>query len=123
MEQAGRDGVAGVIDLQTPVNDYVAAQRAKDPTFAMSKDGVHVDEVGHRILAEVMLDAWGLVDLSDEFKVDPANYALVAKRQKILHDAWLSHVGHKRPGTKAGLPLDEAQAQAAAIDQQLKKTQ
>ncbi len=119
MDQAGRDGVAGVIDLHTPVNDYVATQRAKDPTFAMSKDGVHVDETGHRIFARVMLDAWDLLELSDDFEVDAATYKLVAKRQKLMHDAWLSHVGHKRPGTKAGLPLDEAQALAVVIDQQL----
>ncbi len=119
MDQAGRDGVSGTVDLHTPLNDYVAVQRGKEPTFAMSKDGVHVDEVGHRILAEVMLDAWSLVDLDEAFEVNPATYTLVAKRQKVLHDAWLSHVGHKRPGTKAGLPLGEAQAQAAAIDQQL----
>ena len=119
MDQAGRDGVAGVIDLHTPVNDYVATQRAKDPTFAMSKDGVHVDETGHRIFARVMLDAWDLLELNDDFEVDSATYKLVAKRQKLMHDAWLSHVGHKRPGTKAGLPLDEAQALAVVIDQQL----
>jgi len=119
MKQAGREGVAGVIDLHSPVNDYVTAQRAKNPAFAMSKDGVHVDEVGHKILAEVMLDAWGLVALDEAFEVDPAIYALVAKRQKLMHDSWLSHVGHKRPGTKAGLPLDKAQSQATSIDQQL----
>jgi len=120
MQQAGRDGVAGVIDLHTPVNEYVAAQRAKAPDFVLSNDGVHVDEVGHRIFAAVMLDAWDLVELDDAFEVDPAIYALVARRQKMLHDAWLSHVGHKRPGTRAGLPLEEAESKAAEIDQQLK---
>jgi hypothetical protein len=51
--------------------------------------------------------------------VNPATYALVAKRQKFLHDSWLSHVGHQRPGVKDGLPLAEAKAQALAIDLQL----
>jgi hypothetical protein len=120
LEQADRDGVAGTIDLHRPINDYVTAQRAKDPAFAMSKDGVHIDETGHRILAEVMLGAWGLAEAGKPVEFDPGVYALVNQRQKILHNSWLSHVGHKRPGTKAGPPLDEAQAQAAAIDTQLR---
>jgi hypothetical protein len=33
---------------------------------------------------------------------------LVRKRQSISHLAWLSEVGHLRPGVAAELPLDEA---------------
>ena len=119
LEQADRDGVAGTIDLHRPVNDYVTAQRSKDPAFAMSKDGVHIDETGHRILAEVVLGAWGLTEKGKPLEVDADIYTLVNQRQKLLHNSWLSHVGHKRPGTKAGPPRAEAQSQAASIDSQL----
>jgi hypothetical protein len=37
----------------------------------------------------------------------------------VLHDAWLSHIGHKRPGTGNGLPLPEAESKAAEIQKQL----
>jgi lysophospholipase L1-like esterase len=58
LAQADRDGVAGVINLHTPVNKFVVAKRADEPSFAMSNDGVHLDEQGHRLLAELMVDGW-----------------------------------------------------------------
>ena len=118
-EQAGREGVAGVIDLHTPVNERVARTRAEDPEFTMSKDGVHVDETGQRLLAETILRAWGKLEPEASLEVSEGLHASVSKRQKLLHDAWLSHVGHQRPGVKDGLPLGEAQAQALSIDLQL----
>ena len=120
LEQTNRDGVAGAINLHGPINDYVTTRRAKDPSFAMSGDGVHIDETGHRILAEVMLGAWGLAKTAKPVDFDPDIYALVNQRQKVLHNSWLSHVGHRRPGTKAGPPLAEAQSQAAAIDARIR---
>ena len=46
---------------------------------------------------------------------------LVEKRQLLLARAWLSAVGHKRPGTEQGLPLEEAQRQADALETQLRR--
>jgi|GEM_PF-5524612 len=45
---------------------------------------------------------------------------LVMKRQTILRDAWLSHVGHKRPGIKKGLPLEDAEEEAKKLLGQIK---
>ena len=118
-EQAGREGVAGVIDLHTPVNARVADQRTEDPEFTMSKDGVHVDETGQRLLAEVMLKAWGKLEPGAPLEVSQSIHTVVAERQKLLHAAWLSHVGHQRPGVNDGLPLAEAQAQARELWQAL----
>jgi lysophospholipase L1-like esterase len=46
---------------------------------------------------------------------------LVEKRQLLLARAWLSAVGHKRPGTEQGLPLEEAQRQAEPLEAELRK--
>jgi hypothetical protein len=46
---------------------------------------------------------------------------LVEKRQLLLARAWLSAVGHKRPGTEQGLLLDEAQRQADALETQVRR--
>ncbi len=46
---------------------------------------------------------------------------LVQQRQRLLGPAWLTSVGHKRPGTPSGLPLDEAQRQAAVLDEQARR--
>ena len=45
--------------------------------------------------------------------------SLVAERQRLLKDAWLTAVGHKRPGMNPGLPLEEAEQKAAGIDKQI----
>ena len=44
---------------------------------------------------------------------------LVKQRLALMHDAWLTKTGHKRPGVKAGLPLEEAQAKAAELERQI----
>ena len=107
-----------VIDLHAPVTRYVAAKRKSNPGFTMSPDGVHVNDEGHRVLADAILRAWGHGPRKD---VDGKLLQLVRQRQKLTHDAWLGHVGHKRPGVKAGLPIDEATAKAKQLDEQIKK--
>jgi hypothetical protein len=39
---------------------------------------------------------------------------LVRQRQQLLRDAWLTEVGHRRPGLNRGLPLPEAETKAEA---------
>ena len=41
---------------------------------------------------------------------------LAGERQRLLRDAWLTATGHKRPGMKAGLPLDEAERRAGQLN-------
>lgn len=40
----------------------------------------------------------------------------IEQRQQLLAPAWLTEVGHKRPDTPKGLPLDEARRRAAPIE-------
>ena len=40
----------------------------------------------------------------------------IRTRQGLLRDAWLSEVGHLRPGVKKGLPIEEAQKAAAKLE-------
>jgi hypothetical protein len=44
---------------------------------------------------------------------------LVHDKLSITGDAWRSHVGHKRPGVKAGLPVEQAAEKVAAIDAEI----
>lgn len=111
-----KDKVEMIIDLHTPVTEYVSAKRKSNPDFTMSPDGVHVNEEGHRVLARAILAAWGRPDEPDP---EASMLTLVTKRQNILHASWLSHVGHVRPGVKAGLPIDEAKTIAAKLEQEI----
>lgn len=111
-----QDRVEMVIDLHTPVNDYVAEKRKRNPDFTMSPDGVHVNHEGHAVLAAAILKAWGL---EQQAPVEPGLMTLISKRQKLMHDAWLSEVGHQRPGVKAGLPIEQAKAGKIELDKQI----
>ena len=108
-----RADVAATIDLHTAVHQYVAAKRRANPDFTMSDDGVHVNVEGHRVLADAILAAWGY---DPSRQVDPQLAKLIRQRQQIMHPAYVSYVEHKRPGVKAGLPIDEARATAAKIE-------
>lgn len=106
-----------LIDLHTPVSKYVAENRKSDPDFSMSPDGVHVNHEGHEVLAAAILKAWGIETARP---VQPGLLALIATRQKTMHAAWVSEVGHLRPGVKAGLPMDEANESVAKIEAQIR---
>ncbi|MHC4877459.1 MAG: SGNH/GDSL hydrolase family protein [Planctomycetota bacterium] len=105
-----------VIDLHAPLLRQMSEARKSDAAYTLAPDGVHPNPEGHRILARTIMDAWN-IDRSQS--VGPDLQKLVNQRQSLLHNAWLSHVGHKRPGVKAGLPLDEANAKAQAIAKQI----
>ena len=44
---------------------------------------------------------------------------LLHSRNRIMSDAWLTWVGHKRPGMPKGLGIKEAEAEAASLDRQI----
>ncbi len=115
MQQADR--VDMLIDLRGPVLKYVDRRRQDDPGFSMSPDGVHLNREGHRVLAEAILKAWGY---GESVPQNATMLGLVEQREIMLRDAWLTRVGHKRPGVKAGLPLDKARSRAAELDIKIK---
>ncbi|MDB5350376.1 MAG: hypothetical protein JWN86_1623 [Planctomycetota bacterium] len=46
---------------------------------------------------------------------------LVRRRERLMSPAWLDFVGHKRPDTAKGLPLNEAKKQAGPITASIKR--
>ncbi|HEX4143448.1 MAG TPA: SGNH/GDSL hydrolase family protein [Pirellulales bacterium] len=127
-----------VVDAHGPMKEFLASERRKDPNFRLAGDGVHIDATGHWIIAQQILLAWGALSKeaaqATSGQQAVAAYAhgqevlkLVAERQRVLRDAWLTATGHKRPGMKTGLPLDKAERRAgelnAAIDRLLKPTE
>ncbi len=113
-----------VLDIHGPMSVAIAEKRLSDPDFTLAKDGVHPGPEGHLIMAHAVLDAWGLQVKADGTPDHPngaAILALVKKKHAILRPAWLSHVGHKRPGNAPGLPLPEAEAKAAELDAEARR--
>lgn len=113
-----------VLDIHGPMNAALAEKRKTDPNFSFAKDGVHPGPEGHLIMAHAVLDAWGLKVKNEGTPDHPNGAAILAaikRKHGILRPAWLSHVGHKRPGNAPGLPIEEAEAKAAAFDAEARK--
>lgn len=121
-----------VVDIHTPMNRFLAEQRTKDPNFKLAGDGVHIDAHGHWLIARQILEHLGVPasDLADKqtieqaLSVDPQGLEvlkLVQQRQRLMKDAWLTATGHKRPGMKQGIPLEEAEKQAKELDARVKE--
>ena len=115
-----------VVDIHGPMNQFVTEQRRRVPAFSLAGDGVHPNAVGQWLMARPLLFYLaGTVDWasSDDpqvvFRQRPHGLellSLIQQRQRLLKDAWLTSIGHRRPGMGTGLPLTEAQAQAALLD-------
>ena len=94
-----------VVDIRRPIIDFQNEKRMKDADFVMSGDGVHFNSTCHRIIATSLFSK---LLPGQKPVLNPEVAKSCHARMLILRDAWLSETGHKRPGVKKGLPLDEA---------------
>ena len=121
-----------VIDLHGPMSAALDERRKADPAFTFAKDHVHPNEDGQAVLADALLralDPKGFASfrklLASEWAASAAgkDYASkIRKRGRVLTDAWLNEPGHLRPGMAKGLPVAEAQTQAAGLEAQIRAT-
>lgn len=111
------DEVERVVDIRTPMLAFQAERRKDDPEFSMSGDGVHFDHTGHEVIARTLLPVLGIPDSGP---VPAELERLVAKRQQILRDAWLTETRHQRPGVKPGLPIEQALDQADQLEVEIR---
>jgi len=123
-----------VVDIHTPMRRALDEERAKNPAFMFARDGVHPDREGHWLMASAIIkqyfggDVDGLASAEELFPVHGTEIReLVHDRMKLLFDAWMTKIGHTRPGVaggpgaKPGLPLAEANAKAAKMAIKIKK--
>ena len=118
-----------VIDIHFPMKAYLEDQRKVEPEFYLAKDGVHPNSTGHWLMAKPILEFLGLGEMASKATFEEAIndyatglevYILISQKQKILRDAYLSATGHLRPGIAEGLPLPEAEKQAALLENQIR---
>ena len=107
-----KDRVEMVVDLHAPITKHLAEQRKKNPQYTLSPDGVHPNPLGHRILGDTVLLAWGIPSITEPA---PKLLRLIQQKTSLLHDSYLSTIGHKRPGVRKGLPIDQAEQKAAEL--------
>lgn len=96
---------AFVIDLHTPIDDYLTSQRQTNPQFSFVQDGIHPNAAGHLLMAETILKALKVpvtfnADLNAELAAtakDPL-YAMVKNQRESRSNGWLPYVGYIRGG-------------------------
>lgn len=123
-----------VIDVHYPMKKYLAAHRQVDRRFgldgfALAPDGVHPNETGHWLMAREILLYLGCKEVSRSSGIAESLSGmpngdqilkLVAERQSMMRDAWLTATQHQRPGLPDGLPLPEAQAKSVALEREIR---
>ena len=119
-----------VIDLHRVMRKILDARRAADPGLTFAKDGVHPTEAAHWIFSMELVgelsgdDRPAAMELMNKLR-NPESAAglmkLIQQRRKILSDAWLTKVGHSRPGMNKGLLLEEAQAKSKELGEAIRK--
>jgi lysophospholipase L1-like esterase len=119
-----------VVDLHGVMRKILDARRAAEPGFTFAKDGVHPTEAAHWIFSMELVgelsgdDRPAAMEFMNKLR-DPATppelIKMIHQRGRILSDAWLTDIGHSRPGMTKGLPLKEAQAQAQELGQTIRK--
>jgi lysophospholipase L1-like esterase len=120
-----------IVDIHGPMRRFLDDRRLSDPAFKFAGDGVHANTQGQWVMARELLRHLGappaLVDASGPDALVAAHpkggeiLKLVQQRQRVLKDAWITSVGHNRPGMSKGKDLAEAEAEARAAQGQLKQ--
>lgn len=117
-----------VADVHFPMQKALDEYRATDSSFYFAKDGVHPNSLGHWVMAKQILLFLGEGEVAGAKTINEAlaRFAngeeilnLVAQRQVVTKDAWLSAIGHKRPGMNKGIPLDSAKMRSIEIEQKI----
>lgn len=118
-----------VADMHFPMKKDLENRRLIDTAYVYAKDGVHPNEAGHWIMAKSILLFLGENGIANAENIKAAISSnsngehilkLIDQRQVMMKDAWLTSTGHKRPGMKTGLPLDQATLKASEIENQIR---
>jgi len=122
-----------VVDIRGPMRKALDEGRAKDPTFAFAGDGVHPGREGHWLMARSILqqflgaDLQGVSSAEQLFKNNGKEIRdLVHQRMTVMFEAWMTKIGHGRPGVAGGpdaapgLKIEEATSKAADLTKQIK---
>jgi lysophospholipase L1-like esterase len=116
---------AQVVDLHTPLADYLASRQKADPTFHCSADGIHPNAAGSLLMAQTILQALGIPlqikDLDREVMTTAADplFALVVKHRETRSNGWLPYVGYTREESVKSDSIAETEQDASALQAQI----
>lgn len=114
-----------VIDLHSAVAAYIDRQRAVDPKFSFTGDGIHPDFSGHVLMAREIVQALGGRLEPQELPTEAARlvkdslFVLVKSRREQRSKAWLDYVGYTRDKTVQGNDPGSVETIVAELQQQI----
>lgn len=86
-----------VIDVYTPVSDYLAARRRENPKFKTG-DGIHQGAEGNFLIARELLRALFDIQIGEFDQTPiPSIYPLVRKKSAYIHRYYKELIGHDNP--------------------------
>jgi lysophospholipase L1-like esterase len=110
-----------VIDLHTPLDEYLARRHQQDPGAMLTTDGVHPKPLGHLLMAQAVLRAMGAdFGASDpeaelaRLEADPL-FKLVRERREHRSNGWRDFVGYTRETTVKSSSVGATEVSAAEL--------
>ncbi len=126
------------VDLHSATYRFVTANRAVDKGYHFG-DGVHPPTEGHLEMALTILQGLGIQETRDAayqrllkltdiaLVIDPGGapkptplWQLMLQRERLLSAAWRESIGHTKPDKSKTLPLEEAKAEAARLEKEIR---
>ncbi|WP_020469070.1 SGNH/GDSL hydrolase family protein [Zavarzinella formosa] len=108
-----------VADAHSALLNHLEEKRKTNPEYRVSGDGIHPDGNGHEVIFRELLKTFG--GSTEDWKLPEAKlWKLIEQRQQMLGLAWLTDVGHKRPDTPKGIPLEEATKKAVELEKEIR---
>lgn len=105
-----------IADMRLRLKPAIAEKKGKEAGFVFARDGIHPGVEGHSLMAQAALvDLLPLLEIKPSAPPPPKAVDILRRRSELLKFAWLSHTKHQRPGVPAGLPMQEAEKQAASL--------
>jgi lysophospholipase L1-like esterase len=121
-----------VVDIHTPMQRALHEGRKGNPAFELAPDGVHPGRQGHWLMAREILTQFfgakldGAARAEDLFAARGGEIrVLVHERMLLLFNAWMTRIGHQRPGVPGGpgaapgLPIPQANDKAADLSRRI----
>jgi len=112
-----------VIDVHGPMRATLEERRTADPAFTFTPDCIHPNDEGHWAICRAVIaglgDAKAAASADLPTKLGPF-LPEVTQRMRLLSDAYREAAGHARPGTPAGPPIGDAEAEAHRLTESLR---
>jgi lysophospholipase L1-like esterase len=119
-DPAWNDKLADVEKIADRLNRHrLTVKDAPREKYELREGDKVLGKVGRQELA-AGLDLTRFTELSTNVRAAELG-KLAAERSHLLGLAWLTDVGHKRPDTPKGIPLEDAQKQAAELEAKIRK--